>query len=558
MTSEPQVNEGYDLVVVGAGAAGMTAAITGAALGLNVLLLESAPYVGGTTALSAGSVWIPNTSLAADCGDDPEKAAAYLQATVGNHAPEDIRSAFLVRGPEMIDFLQQTGATDLVAYPHHPDYIGDAPGATTHGRVLGPRPFDARALGKSISLLRPALPEFTLFGGMMVDRNDIGHLLEAHRSVRSFGHAAGLILRYSRDRLTYSRGTRLVMGNALAGRLLATLLKLGVRLRTATHVNRLLVEEGRVTGVGVGQDAIVARRGVVIATGGFPHHTTLRQKLYPQPVARHSAVPEDNSGGGIDLALAVGGTLAEGHANAAFWAPSSVRTRRDGSVAVFPHFFLDRAKPGIIAVNRQGRRFVDESTSYQRFVEGMYNAQAIPCWLVCNGEFVRKHGLGMIRPRTRNLKPFITEGYIVEGQTIAELAERIGVDPQGLAQSVAANNAYARDGVDPEFGRGSTPYSRNLGEPDHRPNPCLGPTGDGPYYALTIQPADIGTSIGLRTDRFARVLDSMRQPIAGLYAAGNDMSSVMGGVYPGPGVTIGPAMTFGYVAARHLAEVGEA
>ncbi len=552
------MNGEYDLVVVGAGAAGMTAAITGATLGLSVLLLESTPYVGGTTALSAGSVWIPNTSLAPESGDDPDKAATYLQATVGNHAPEEIRSEFLARGPEMVDFLQQTGATDLVAYPYHPDYIGDAPGATTHGRVLGPRPFDARVLGKSLSLLRPALPEFTLFGDMMVDRNDIGHLLAAHRSVRSFGHAAGLILRYGRDRLTRGRGTRLVMGNALAGRLLATLLKLGVRLHTATQLDRLLVDQGgRVVGIAVGEDVIVARKGVVLATGGFPHHPSLREKLYPQPVARHSAVPEGNRGGGIDVALAVGGKLAEGHANAAFWAPSSVRTRRDGSMAVFPHFFLDRAKPGIIAVNRQGRRFVDESTSYQRFVEGMYNAQAIPCWLVCNGEFVRKHGLGMVRPRTRNLGRFVTEGYITEGLTIAELAERIGVDSQGLAQSVAANNAYARDGLDPDFGRGSTPYSRNLGDPDRRPNPCIGPIGEGPYYALTIQPADIGTSIGLRTDRFARVLDGCGQPIAGLYAAGNDMSSVMGGIYPGPGVTIGPAMTFGYVASRHLAEAGE-
>ena len=546
--------DGYDLIVLGAGAAGMTAAITGAALGLDVLLLESSPYAGGTSAFSAGSVWIPNSSLASGSGDDPQKAAIYLHATVGNRVPEDVTSAFLSHGPEMVDFLQKLGATDLVAYPYHPDYLADAPGATTHGRVLGPRPFDAGVLGKSLTQLRPPLPEFTLFGGMMVDRVDIGHLLAAHRSLKSLGHAASIVLRYGLDRVVHGRGTRLVMGSALAGRLLATLLRLGVEMRTGAEVTDLVIENGQVTGVVLGGDTIAARKGVVIATGGFPHHRGLREALYPKPVAQYSAAPGDNRGGGIDLARAAGGSLSEGHANAAFWAPSSVRTRRDGSTAVFPHFFLDRAKPGIIAVDKNGRRFVDESTSYQRFVEGMYSARAMPCWFICNGRFVRKYGLGMIRPRTSNLKPFLDEGYVFQAPTIAELAEKIGVDPAGLAASVKANDEYARTGVDRDFGRGGNAYSRNLGDAAHGPNPCLGPIGEGPYCALPIHPADIGTSIGLRADGSGRVLDESGQPIDGLYAAGNDMSSVMGGVYPGPGVTLGPALTFGYIAARHAAD----
>lgn len=546
--------DAYQLIVLGAGAAGMTAAITGAALGLDVLLLESSPYAGGTTAFSAGSVWIPNSSLAKQSGDDPQKAATYMHATVGNRAPEKLTSAFLSHGPEAVDFLQRLGATDLVAYPYHPDYLAEAPGATTHGRVLGPRPFDAGVLGKSLTRLRPPLPEFTLFGGMMVDRVDIGHLLAAHRSLNSLSHAVSLVLRYGRDRVFHGRGTRLVMGNALAGRMLATLLRLGVEMRTEANVTDLVIEQGEVRGVVLDGKPIAARNGVVIATGGFPHHSALREALYPKPVAQYSAVPGDNRGGGIDLARAAGGSLSEGHANAAFWAPSSVRTRRDGSVAVFPHFFLDRAKPGIIAVNQQGRRFVDESTCYQRFVEGMYSAQAIPCWLVCNIRFVRKYGLGMIRPRTANLKPFLDDGYVFQAPTLAELAGKIGVDPAGLAASVKANDAYARTGVDRDFGRGGNAYSRNLGDASHGPNPCLGPIGEGPYCALPIHPADIGTSIGLRTDEFSRVQDASGQPIDRLYAAGNDMSSVMGGVYPGPGVTLGPALTFGYIAARHAAD----
>lgn len=552
MTRDVQAE--YDLIVLGAGAAGMTAAVTGAALGLEVLLIESSPYAGGTTAFSAGSVWVPNSSLAAGSGDTPENVVTYMRATVGNRAPEDITKAFLSRGPEMVDFLQKVGATDFMVYPHHPDYLADAPGATTSGRVLGARVFDARVLGKSLSKLRPPLPEFTIFGGMMVDRNDIAHLLSAHRSLKSLSHAARIALRYGRDRILHGRGTRLVMGNALAGRLLATLLKLGVDLRTETEASDLVIKDGAVRGIVVGGTRITARKGVVIATGGFPHHAALRDALYPKPVARHSAAPADNRGGGIDLALSAGASLSQGHANTAFWAPASVRKRKDGSTAVFPHFFLDRGKPGIIAVNREGCRFVDETSSYQGFVEGMYAAQAIPCWLVCNGDFVRKYGLGMIRPRTRNLKPFLDEGYISEGATLSELAGKIGIDPAGLEASVRANDAYAATGIDPDFGRGGNAYSRNLGDAPHKPNPCLGPIGTGPYYALEIQPADIGTSVGLRTDDFARVLDRRGMPIPGLFAAGNDMSSVMGGVYLGPGVTLGPAMTFGYVAARCAAE----
>jgi succinate dehydrogenase/fumarate reductase flavoprotein subunit len=549
--------EGYDLIVLGGGAAGLTAGITGAAHGLKVLLLEASPQVGGTTATSAGALWVPNSALAAGAGDDPEQAAVYLRATVGDRVPQEITSAFLQRGPEMIGFLEELGATELFAFPHHPDYISNAPGATTWGRVLGPRPFNARVLGANLAKLRVTLPEFTIFGGMAVDRTDIGHLLGAHRSLKSFLHAATITLRFGWDKLTGGRGTRLVMGNALAGRLLASALKLGVEVRTRTTVTALMREGAQVTGVVADGTEIRARRGVVLATGGFPYNQGLRDALYPQPVATYSAAPATNRGGGVELGLSAGGQLSLGHANTAFWAPSSVRKRSDGSTAVFPHFFLDRGKPGIIAVRRDGRRFVNETTSYQRFVEGMYAADAIPCWMICNGQFIRKYGLGVIRPRTTRLKSFLEDGYIVEGATLSELAAKLGIDAAGLSESVAANDRFAQTGGDTDFGRGTGAYSRNLGDSAHGPNPCIGPIGSGPYYALTIQPADIGTSVGLVTDATARVLDGSGTPVEGLYAAGNDMSSVMGGVYPGPGVTLGPAMTFGYVAALHAATARE-
>ncbi|MEC7763636.1 MAG: FAD-dependent oxidoreductase [Pseudomonadota bacterium] len=541
----------FDLVIIGAGAAGMAAAATGSLHGLTVLLLEATDHVGGTSAISAGSIWVPNTHLAQD--DDPEAAARYLDTVVGNWSRAEMRTAFLAQGPKMVAALQDAGALDLAPYPYHPDYLSELPGAVTRGRALGAKAFDGRKLGRNFGLLRAPLPEFTILGGMMVDRTDIGHLLNAIRSIKSFLHAAGLILRHAWDRLSAPRGRRLVMGNALAGRLLAYLLARGVPIRTGARVSEVLIQNGRATGVVVDGAQVHARRGVIVSTGGLSHNARLRDTLFPTPVAEHSAVPPSNAGGGVELLLAAGGHLDTAHANAAFWAPASVRQRADGSLAVFPHFVLDRAKPGVIAVDGTGKRFVDESTSYQRFVEGMYRAGAIPCHLVCNGAFIRRYGLGVIRPMTRNLAPWVEEGYLKTGRRIEDIAGAIGADPAVLADSFARNDRYAGEGRDPEFGRGDSRYARNLGDPTHSPSPCLGPMGEGPYYALAIHPADIGTSIGIETDTEARVLGADGAPIEGLYAAGNDMASVMGGTYPGPGITIGPAMTFGYVAAHHAA-----
>ena len=544
----------YDLIVIGAGAAGMAAAATAVSLGLRVLLLEAESRVGGTTAISAGSVWVPN-ALAVEA--DPDAAGRYLRAACGNHGRPEMRRAFLRRGPEAIRHLQDAGALDLVAYRHHPDYLGDLPGAVTSGRALGARPFDGRRLGKALAMLRPPLPEFTIFGGMMVDRADIAHLMNVGQSLASLRHATGLILRHVIDRLHGPRGRRLVMGNALAGRLLAFLLERDVTVCTSATVEHIALAGGRATGVVVAGEEISARLGVVVACGGFSHHPRLRGAHYPKDDEGISAAPESNRGGGVDLLLAAGGRLETGHTNAAFWAPASIRRRPDGSRAVFPHFVLDRAKPGIFAIDRTGRRFVDESTSYQRFVEAMYRSAAIPCHLICSAAFIRRHGLGVIRPMTRNPRRWVAEGYLSEGRTLAELAGVIGVDAAAFAETAARHDRHAAEGRDPDFHRGETAYARNLGDPAHGPNPCLGPLGDGPYYAIEIHPADIGTSIGIATDGDARVLDARGAPIPGLYAAGNDMASVMAGAYPGPGITLGPAITFGYLAARHAASTLE-
>lgn len=546
-----------DLLVLGAGAGGMTAALSAAVLGLEVLVVEKAAVVGGTTARSAGAVWVPNSRHSPPGADTPAKALAYLRGTVGNRLRSEMADAYLSAAPEMVAFLEDNAQVCFRAFAHHPDYSPEVGGSTLAGRVLEVLPFDGSVLGRDFARLRAPLPEFTLFGGMMVDRIDIGHLLNAAKAAGSFAHAARLLLRYGADRLRHRRGTRLVMGNALAGRLFHALLQRGVTVLTATRALELIEEDGRVAGVTLETDGVThtvrARRGVVLATGGFTRHAELRKSLSPALLSAHSPVIESATGDGVDLGRQAGGRLGADHANASFWAPVSTRMRRDGSTAVFPHLVLDRGKPGLIAVDAMGRRFVNEAVNYHAFVEAMYAARAVPCHLVCDDAFIVTYGLGMVRPRRMNLRRAVADGYVVRAGSITDLAHAAHIDPQGLAQSVARHNGYAATGIDLDFGKGGNAYQRNLGDAAHAPNPCLGPIATPPFYAVEVTAGDIGASCGLVTNAQAQVQRADGTPVAGLYACGNDMDSMMAGSYPGPGITIGPAMTFGYVAAKHAA-----
>ncbi len=552
-----------DLLVLGAGAGGMTAALTGAVLGLDVLLVEKTDRVGGTTARSAGSVWVPNTRHGRPGEDSLEKALTYLRAAVGNRLSDDRATAFLRAAPEMVDLLEDHTPVRFRAYPHHPDYLATLPGATVRGRVLEPLPFDAAVLGRRFRDLRPPLPEFTVLGGMMVDRTDISHLLGATASLPSFRHTIRLLARHGRDRLRHDRGTRLVMGNALAGRLYHALLARRVPVLLSTGVAGLAVEGGRVAGAVLdrrgldrrGQETrIRARAGVVLATGGFSRDPDLRASLLPAELDAASPVVESATGDGLRLAGAAGGRLAR-HDSNSFWAPVSRRRRPDGSTAVFPHFVLDRGKPGVLAVDASGQRFVNEATTYHLFGEALLAAlRRHPdgtCHLICDAAFVERYGLGMVRPRRIGLRAALADGYVVAAPTLAGLATRIGVPADALAQTVERHNRFARTGKDEAFGKGEDAYQRNLGDATHGPNPCIGPISDPPFHALAIHPGDIGASAGLACDAEARVLDGEGAPIAGLYACGNDMELIMAGRYPGPGITLGPAMTFGFIAARH-------
>lgn len=548
-------SEDHDVIVIGAGAGGMTAACVAAAEGLATLLIEKADRVGGTTSVSGGMVWVPaNAKMrAAGLTDSLEQARLYLSHTVPGDFHRELREVFLTRAPEAIEYLEAHTALALKPVMFYPDYYPDLPGATLGGRVLEPVPFDGRELGRHFGLLRPPLPEFMLFGGMMVDRADIPHFRTAWRSLPSALRVARVVARHARDRLSFDRGAHLVLGNALAARLLKSVVTLDVKLRTLTQVASLAMEGGRVAGVTLADGThLCARRGVVLAAGGFSNDAELRARYLPAETGPSSAACSTNSGDGLRLGLAAGGCMVEENTNNAYWTPVSRFRRADGTSAVYPHTVTDRGKPGFIAVDRLGQRFTNEAVSYHEFVQAMFRAHAIPAFLICDRAGVWKYGLGAVKPFTPSLGAYTASGYLARGASIRALAGALGIDPAALEATVLRYNEDARTGVDQAFRKGGNPYGKYLGDAGHTPNPCMAPIERGPFYAVALYPGDLGTAAGLRTNVHAQVLDAAGAPIAGLYACGNDMNTIMNGGYPGPGITLGPALTFGYIAGRHL------
>lgn len=551
----------YDLVVVGAGGAGMAAALFAALDGKQVLLVERTEYVGGTTAWSAGTTWVPGTHHAAKVNpvDTLAEAARYLTNAIGDRTPAALRQAFLDHGTAAIRQIEDRSEVKFRPYAKHPDYISDLGGSTLAGRALEPVPFDGRLLGDLFKLVRPPIPEFTVLGGMMVDRTDINHLLALTKSFASFKHSLKIILRHGLDRLSHPRGTRLVMGNALIARLLHSLSRqAGVTLLLNTSVERFERDATGVRGLmlkGQGTSRAVSfSGGVVLASGGFNRHPELRAQLLPGADMSWCPAGPGHTAEAHAPAKAVGAVYGQGAMNNAFWAPVSLRKRTDGSTAVFPHFVMDRAKPGMLTVNRQGQRFVNESTSYHLFGIAMQATGSVPAFLVCDATALDKYGIGMVRPgaSAKDRAPFLADGYLTQGATLEELAHKLGIDATGLKASVQEINRCAETGVDPRFHRGETAYQQNIGDATAgTKNPNLGPLKTAPFYAVQLHPGDIGAATGFATDGDARVLDALGQPIPGLYAVGNDMHSIMGGVYTAPGITIGPGLVFAYLAARH-------
>ena len=563
MTEEAWDRE-VDFVVAGAGPAGMTAALVASLEGLDVLICEKSQQIGGTGATSAGTLWIPENRPNRDAGfdDSAEAAEAYLDGLIGRQETKAHRTVFLKEGPGVIDYLTRHTELEFVACGHHPDYHNNIAGAAVSGRAIISTEFDGRRLGTDFKRVRPPIEEFMLLGGMMVGKIDIMRLMERYRSPRAFLHAARITLRYFADRLRHARGTRLVMGNALVALLFLALRHNHVPILFGAALDDLVREDGRVTGAVLetetGSVRVAARKGVVLATGGFAHNRKYREAFMPAPTPVHSMAVTENTGDGVAIAERGGAQIrSEGYSGAGLWTPVSITRRADGSEGLFPHLSLDRAKPGLIAVNSAGRRFVNEGLSYHDFVEAMYRSHetvpTIPAWLICDSEFVRKYGLGIIYPGTTNLTTHVDSGYASRADTLEGLAEALGADAANLVDTVARHNRFAAEGVDEDFGKGDLELNRFNGDPDNRPNPCLAPIEKPPFVAVAVWPAEIGCAVGLATDTDAQVLDGNGAPIPGLYACGNDAASIMSGNYPGPGITLGPAMVFGYLAAMHAA-----
>jgi succinate dehydrogenase/fumarate reductase flavoprotein subunit len=545
----------YDVIVMGSGAAGLTAALVAAKAGLKVAVLEKAAQFGGTTAISGGGVWIPGSPQARAAGvqDSAEVARGYALGVVGNRAEKALIDAYIDNGPAMVEWLAANSSVQFLLSPPSSDWYPEVAGAADHGRLLAPAEFDGKQLGKDFNRLAKPREEFNAPGGMMIDLFDLPYIARLP-APGALWHMAKIAVRFALDKQKLGRGSRLTMGTALAGRLLHSALAAGIDLYEDAPVERLVVNQGRVTGVRTRIKGVVteigAAKGVVLASGGFSANAEMRKAYIPYPEQHVSILPYANTGDGIQAATAAGAAMgAENHVNAV-WAVVSKRTREDGYVERFAHL-MDMSKPGCIAVNKAGQRFGNEASVH--FVEAMHATGTVPAQIIANGAFVKKYGMGLVLPGGGKIKEMVACGYMKTGASLAELAAQIGVDAAGLEATVARVNADAATGKDSQFGKGDTRIDAEIGDPKHQPNPCFGALGEGPYYAVEIFPGDGSTTVGVRIDDQCRVIGQNGSPVDGLWAAGLDANSIWQGKSPAHGCNVGPAMVTGYLAGKSIA-----
>ncbi|MGV0655839.1 3-oxosteroid 1-dehydrogenase [Mycolicibacterium thermoresistibile] len=552
----------FDVVVVGSGAAGMVAALTAAHQGLSTVVVEKAPHYGGSTARSGGGVWIPNNEVLKRDGvtDTPEEARRYLHAIVGDVVPAEKIDTYLDRGPEMLSFVLKHTPLKLCWVPGYSDYYPETPGGKPTGRSVEPRPFDAKKLGPDMDTLEPPYGKVPM--NMVVMQQDYVRLNQLKRHPRGVLRSLKVGIRSMWANAT---GKNLVgMGRALIAPLRIGLREAGVPLLLNTAMTDLYVEDGAVRGIYV-VDArdpesaeprlIRARRGVILGSGGFEHNEQMRVKYQRPPITTEWTVgAKANTGDGILAAEKLGAALEI--MEDAWWGPTI-------PLPGAPWFALsERNSPGSIIVNMAGKRFMNESMPYVEACHHMYGGEYgqgpgpgenIPAWLIFDQRYRDRYLFAGLQPGQRIPKKWLDSGVIVKADTLAELAARIGVPEQDFLATVERFNGFARAGVDQDFRRGESAYDRYYGDPTNKPNPNLGEIDQAPFYAAKMVPGDLGTKGGIRTDVHGRALRDDGSVIDGLYAAGNVSSPVMGHTYPGPGGTIGPAMTFGYLAALHVA-----
>lgn len=547
-----------DVLVIGSGAGGLATAITATKHGLSVIVIEKEPVYGGTTAFSGGVLWVPGNRHGRKDNptDNLEAARTYLRNETGNWFDPAQIDAYLQAGPAMLDWFERE--TEVKFVPTlYPDYHPDVEGGADVGRSILAAPFDTSSLGENLKRLRPPLATITFMGMMFNSSNaDIKHFFNVTRSPASFGYVVKRLIAHAAEVVRYGRGVQVTSGNALAARLAKSCFDLSIPIETDTPARSLIHADGRVVGAETGgknPSRIIAKKGVVLACGGYAHDLARRAVTYAHlraGKAHYSPVPEGNTGDGIRLGEEAGGRFEAEFPQPSAWMPVS----RVPGKGVFPHL-LDRYKPGMIAVLPDGRRFTNESESYHDVGAAIIASGEGFAWLMCDKKAIRKYGLGHAKPAPMPLWPWTRTGYLKTGRTLAELAHACGIDAAGLERTVAEFNRGAREGRDEQFRRGETAFNRYLADPQNRPNPTVAPIETGPFYAVKLEMGDLGTFDGLKTSVPGEVLDHQGQAIPGLFAVGNDRASIMGGNYPGAGITLGPAMAFGWITGRYLAGI---
>jgi 3-oxosteroid 1-dehydrogenase len=549
-----------DFLVVGSGAAGMSGALRAIDLGLDVLMVDASAQLGGSTAISGGVVWVPCNPHIESRGiaDSREDALAYLRHITAGQVPEDRISAYVDHSPRMVRWMEQHTHFSVDSLEAYCDYYPEAPGGKPGGRSMESYPFDASTLGEHFAMLRNPHPQSQVMGKFGISAREAHGYL-----VPTFFTKLKLVWRMVQYALRGwkrkgGRDTKLHAGNALIGRLFRSLLDRGATIWVSSPVTELIIEGGEVCGAVVDCQGtpkrVRARRGVLLAAGGFEQNAKMRAEHHTMGESRpewNTGNP-DNQGAGIVMGQAAGGVLDL--MDDAWWTPVTRIPKSDPAWVLV----VEKSLPGSIFVNSSAQRFVNEASPYLDVVKGMYKGDAVPiCWMVFDAQFRKQYPVGPVapgyaQPDSRLRKRFL-EGFFRKGQTLAELAERIELDPAALEQTIARFNRMADAGVDEDFGRGQSLADTYYA--DHRvgPNPSLRALSQAPFYAIAVYPGDLGTKGGLVTDPQARVLRESGEPIPGLFAAGNCSSSVMGPSYPGAGGTIGPALTFGFIAAETAA-----
>lgn len=541
-----------DLLVVGSGAGALTAALRAGKAGADVLIVEKSDRWGGTSATSGGGVWIPNSHLAKVAGaeDSPAEAFTYMRALADASVPDRLIKAYVEQAPRMLEWLGQNSPVVYLTIPYT-DYHAELPGGKLGYRTHLPAPLDGRRLGDDVLTLRPASPAASLFGRInwgLADTQIL--LLRPPGWQRTF---LAMLWRYYSDigqRLRSPVDRYLTQGNAVLGGLRMALNHAGVPLWLNAGLRELVRNSGAIEGAIVSRNGtpvgIGIRKGVILGAGGFERDPALRGRHIAQPDPRMSGSQQNNTGDALMAAVAVG--AATRNMNHAWWAPVFSVPGEDRARPSF----IERALPGCIIVDAKGQRYLNEAASYHVVGEAMVKHGLGRSYVIFDENFRRKYPMGPLMPGIPLwLHPQAVRQTVSRARTIEELAQVIKVPPEALRTTIERFNDGAREGRDRQFGRGDAAYDRFYGDPRALPNPNLAPLDCAPYYAMPIYGGDIGTSGGLVTDENARVLDQAGQPIGGLYAIGNTAASVMGGSYPGAGATIGPAMTFGYVAAGH-------